>query len=99
MESTDPDGVFRALADERRRLVVQYLSDDPDGVASCREVADYVAARRSECPEDVLIALRHAALPMLEARGLVRYDPERGAIEYRGDGLVEEVLDAVDGTR
>jgi len=94
MQAAPADEVFRALADEQRRLVVRYLLDETDGVASEQEVADYVSAHGTE---EALVRLQHSTLPMLDEAGLVRYDPERGRVRDRSDGVVEDVLTAVEG--
>jgi DNA-binding transcriptional ArsR family regulator len=96
MQVAPADEVFRALADERRRLVVRYLLDE--GVASEQEVADYVSAHGTGEPAEALLELRHSTLPMLDEAGLVRYDTERRRVRDRSDGVVEDVLTAVEGT-
>lgn len=95
MQSQDADEVLGALADERRRLVIRYLSNDAAGTVSVRELAEHVASRTDEPSRDVMINLQHAVLPLLAERNLVEYDPESGVVQYRSDPLVEEVLQSV----
>ena len=98
MQAAPADEVFRALADEQRRLVVRYLLDETDGVASEQEVADYVSAHGTEEGAEALVGLRHSTLPMLDEAGLIRYDADRGRVRDRSDDIVENVLTAVGGT-
>ncbi len=93
------DDVLGALADDSRREVVRYLSNDPAGDTSVQAVADHLASRRDAPTEDVMIRLRHAILPLLADRNLLEYDSERGVVQYRSDPLTEEVLTAVTETR
>jgi hypothetical protein len=93
------DDVLGALADHRRREVVRYLSNNPAGDTPVQEVADHLASRRDDPTEDVMIHLRHAILPLLAERDLLKYDSECGVIQYRPDPLTEEVLAAVTETR
>ncbi|AZH26583.1 DUF7344 domain-containing protein [Haloplanus aerogenes] len=91
------DDAFRALADEKRRLVVRYLVNDDEGVASYEEVIDYVASRCSVGSERASIALRHSILPTLAETDLLRYDHDAERIRYRPNELVEDALRVVDG--
>jgi isopentenyl phosphate kinase len=92
---TRSDDVFRALADEQRRLVVRYLMD-ADGTASYRDVADYLSAHGADEPEEAMLRLRHTILPILAEAGLLRYDSESERISYRSHAAVEDVLAAVE---
>ena len=98
MQAAPADEVFRALADEQRRLVVRYLLDETDGVASEQDVADYVSAHGTEGAGEALVELRHSTLPMLDEAGLIRYDADRGRVRDRSDDIVENVLTAVEET-
>ncbi|WP_435068943.1 DUF7344 domain-containing protein [Haloplanus sp. C73] len=94
MQTRPTDEVFRALADRRRRLVVRYLMNEADGVASYREVTDALA---SEDAQSAAIPLTHTILPILKEAEIVDYDPERERIRYRPNELVEDALRVVDG--
>jgi len=65
-----------------------------NGVAAYDDVVAY--ARRELGDHDrerIRLFLRHRALPKLRALGLVDYDPRSETIRYRGDPLVEALLD------
>jgi len=96
MRTHPVDDVFRALADKRRRLVVRYLVNDAEGVASYGDVGDHVAAHCSVRPEKVMIALKHSILPTLADANLLRYDHETERVRYRPNGLVEDAMTVVD---
>lgn len=79
VETTEESGLYRALADERRRLVLAVLRER-DAPVSESELARFVAAREAEdspnatTPADrerVQLTLHHVHLPHLEAAGLV----------------------------
>lgn len=96
MQTRSDDDVIRALADEQRRLVVRYLLDDADGVASYRDVADHLSAHSAHGPTETMIKLRHTILPMLAETGVVRYDSEQERISYRSHAVVEDMLAVVE---
>lgn len=81
--------IFDALSNDRRRVVLAALAEEP-GPVEVPEVSRTVAAReagtsRETVPEErigrVHLSLRHAHLPKLDAAGLVRYDSDRGTVE------------------
>ena len=87
---------FDVLADERRRHVLYYLLEEAGGTATADEIADHLlvieAATVADDRETILADLHHRHLPKLEACGLVDRESGSGAIDYRGDPLVEECL-------
>lgn len=97
MRTHPADDIFRALADERRRLVVRYLVNDDDGVATYGEMVDYLVSHCATHPETARIGLRHTILPTLAGANLLRYDHDTERIRYRPNGLVEDALNVVDG--
>lgn len=96
MQTRPTDEIFRALADRQRRLVVRYLMDEADGVASYGEVIDALANGDARSAS-TSVTLTHTILPMLEDAGIVEHDPERERIQYRPNELVEDALRVVDG--
>jgi hypothetical protein len=95
MQCEAEDDVFRALADEPRRVVVRYLRTEADGTASYEEVADHVTARCRDPPAEPMVALEHTILPMLSEAGLVRNDHDNQRVRYRGSEVAEVALDVV----
>lgn len=76
-DQADWDEIFRALASERRRRVLQLLFDGNGELA-----IDDLAARLDDDPstdggtDDAVVAyLHHSALPTLSEAGLVDWDP------------------------
>lgn len=92
------DATLRALADEHRRLTIQYLMETPEGTTSFDELRDHVAAHSSdECDSrDVAIRLHHVHLPLLADTDIVEYDPRSETVRYRVDPLVEGVLSSIE---
>lgn len=87
-ESTVDDGVFAALASERRRIALRRLqtADDPVTLA---DLARDVAARQcdtdpsdvsEEVVEQVYVSLHHRHLPKLVYLGYLRYDEDRTSV-------------------
>lgn len=104
------DGVFQALADERRRLALQCLHEHEEPM-TLDELADQIAAREyggpvTEIPADevkrIYLSLYHVHVPKLEETWLVRFDEDERVVS-RSDhaGLPEDpiagILDVVVG--
>lgn len=77
--------VFRALADQRRRTVLYYLTSCTHSV-TLEELVDTVAIHESESHagdipaevyEEVAIDLHHTQLPKLAEWGIIDYDTDR----------------------
>ncbi|WP_123623273.1 hypothetical protein [Halorubrum sp. CSM-61] len=86
------DAVFDALADDRRRTILDVLSHQI-GRIHVETLARELGARErgvaesdiSEASvEEVLTRLRHVDLPHLAEAGLVRHDPEARTVAYAG---------------
>lgn len=86
------------LADEHRRLVLQYLEETSNGVASRQELIDYMCTHSSGSQDtgQVEIHLHHACLPKLSNAKLIEYDPRSETIRYRSHAIVEDLLDHID---
>lgn len=98
------DDALHALSNGRRRAVVQYLRESGDATYDVGEIADVVVnpqtpSRSSDPPvrdpEEVAALLRHRHLPKLDDHGIVAFDPADNVVSYRGDPVVEELLDTV----
>lgn len=79
------DWVFRVLADSRRRFVLAYLIDTEDGTATFDELVDAVVEAETHSPaidrETVAIPLDHHHLPLLDEKGLIEYERDRGVVQ------------------
>jgi hypothetical protein len=81
------DGLYRALASERRRRLLYYLTATPEttieDVTTALvgwEVAGEGTMATPADHERMRTALEHVHLPMLADRGLVAYDRESGTV-------------------
>lgn len=83
-----PDTLFEALQNHRRRAVLRYLIDENDQ-ADFRDLVDFVTASENDCSEDTInpeqknrvrTALYQHHLEKLEDQGLVRYDKRDGQV-------------------
>lgn len=87
--SLSKDDTFHILQNERRRRVLQYLSD-AEGPVDMRDIAEQVAAWEhdttvqqltSDQRQRVYIALYQSHLPKLADFGLITYNRSRGVVE------------------
>ncbi|WP_226013080.1 DUF7344 domain-containing protein [Halomicrobium salinisoli] len=86
-----PDAVYRALVDERRRIVLSVLRrhhtvplpDLAESVAES-EFDEDVAAISGESIRDVYMSLYHTHVPLLEAADLVRYEQADDVVAWTG---------------
>lgn len=85
--SVSEDERHRLLAVERRRLVVEVVTEEMV-TFDLRELAREVAARESDVDEDderavdrVAVTLHHSHLPKMAALDVITYDPEQKRLE------------------
>ena len=86
------DGLFRSLADDRRRTILDVLTHQVGPIhveTLARELcAKEQSIAESEVPadevEEIHGSLRHRHLPRLADAGLVDYDPEGETVGYEG---------------
>ena len=88
-EGISHDRLFQVLSNERRRLVLRYLSNQERERIPLRDVVDQVAAwenntsiaqLRSADRKCVYTALRQSHLPKLEREGIIEFDQQRSEI-------------------
>lgn len=95
-------GVFTALSNENRRIVLQTLVRSHDGTASIDEVRSAIEANsdggstRDRREAAIERRLHHTDLPRLADLGLVRYDAQTGDVELTADRPTVELLDSID---
>lgn len=90
------DGIFTAVADSRRRLLVAYLADATDGTATIDELLDHTVDRLSRPRDRCRVALLHKDLPVLADAGLIDYDERSETVRYHGRPFPEELLAAAE---
>ncbi|AHG00895.1 hypothetical protein HALLA_11620 [Halostagnicola larsenii XH-48] len=87
----ETDALFKALADPRRRCILETLSDRSHAV-TVESIAIELTSQsdagtdRSIAPGDwrhVVGAITHADLPLLEDAGLIEYDPDANRVRSR----------------
>ncbi|WP_424004645.1 DUF7344 domain-containing protein [Haloarcula salina] len=87
------DDLYRALADEERRVVFRYFLRTG---ADSATVADLVAFAKREgvnvARDRLRVRFHHAVLPHLSEAGFVEYDPRSNAVRYHEQPSVEAVL-------
>ncbi|MFP8954166.1 hypothetical protein ACLI4Z_14530 [Natrialbaceae archaeon A-arb3/5] len=99
------DLVFDILSNRRRRYVLYYLYEQPDGVATVEEVTNNVTTleRRSTEPNSVAhpkaqtgqirTELQHIHLPKLEDAGVLEHDQRSETVRYWTQPSLEEWLE------
>lgn len=89
------DDVLRALADRRRRQVMDALGEST-GEVPVDELASRLASDTDMALSNVEGGLHHCHLPILSEAGLVDYDPDSGAVSAETPEQVDELLDMID---
>lgn len=90
------DAVLEVLADRSCRLVLRYLGDNSGEVASCGELAEYVAANTRKSPREARIQLHHVVLPKLDEVDLLEHDPRSRTVRHRSSDLTVTVLASIE---
>lgn len=89
--------IFPLLADDRRRNVLHYLSQQV-GTVSLGELSEQLAVWEDDptydCYERILTSLHHTHLPKLVDGGLVRYESEQETV--KGLDAIESVRPYLD---
>ncbi len=84
------DLIFELLSNKRRRYVLYYLNEQPNGVATMDELAEGVltyerrvtGGDQSDHRQQIRIELRHVHVPKLAANGLVDHDRRTETVRY-----------------
>lgn len=83
-------------------MVLRYLDDQPDKVATIAELARYIeteertfADEPTTPAEQIEINLHNCHLPKLATRNLVEYDIRSGRIRYDPDETTETLLESI----
>lgn len=107
--SLSKDDMFHILQNERRRRVLQYLSDT-EGPVDMRDIAEQVAAWEhdttvqqltSDQRQRVYIALYQSHLPKLADFDLITYNRSRGVVERTplADQVASYLQDPTEGSK
>lgn len=96
--SSSVDTALEVVADQRRRVVIQYLRETSDGVSSFEDCVTSVCTNcdGKRDPERIRTDLWHSTLPKLEAAGIVAFDSRSETVRYHPDATVEHLLDTVE---
>ncbi|WP_227357494.1 DUF7344 domain-containing protein [Haladaptatus salinisoli] len=90
-ESASLDALFRALADARRRTILDVLSHQYHPIKLQTLAHDIASPQRGGPPEDVeqvLQSLQHVHLPHLQEAGLIEYNTDEETVVYEGHPLL-----------
>ncbi|UWG48502.1 putative trancriptional regulator, ArsR family [Halanaeroarchaeum sp. HSR-CO] len=96
--SSIDDEVVSAVANEKRRRILQTLARSGDQTVSVDEVVEALDEHIGDHPDDrhhLAVALHHVHLPQLESVGLV-HRPEKKRVRLADEQATEEVLDLIE---
>jgi len=87
MTSSEPSRVerlHRAVANDRRRIVLGYLRQRSDGAVSLETIIEQIREQEADPPDEhqLAIDLYHKQLPLLADAGLVTFDSENLTVRY-----------------
>ncbi|MBX0296768.1 DUF7344 domain-containing protein [Haloarcula nitratireducens] len=95
-ESESCGNRIELLSNRRCRYALSCLQAADDGVATLRELIDWVARREgtqeNEQYESIAVALHQAYLPNLAANGILDYDMRSRTVRYHGHPDVEQLV-------
>lgn len=100
-----PSHVFRLLASENRRKLLELLADDPDATHRLDDLVERISERAGDSSDPVewgeradrlRTALHHTDLPKLDEADVVEYDPTEQRVRYVGDDVLETYLESID---
>ncbi|MFC6728338.1 hypothetical protein ACFQDG_06755, partial [Natronoarchaeum mannanilyticum] len=97
--AADPDAALSALADRRRRSVLEHVArvDEPIGLDA---LAERIVAQSDDARDDVALDLHHHHLPKLDDAGFLAYDAEDRRVddarEFPFEGDLGEAVDRIE---
>lgn len=92
------DSILETFADKRRRLVIEYLRDTSDGVASYDGLVDFVL-RHSDTQqesENIRSQLHHVTLPKLEEADIIEYNRRSATVRYDPCSIADDLAEFLD---
>lgn len=97
-KNSNIDSLLEALADERRRVLIQYLRDSSDGTASYDDLVDHVRKCCTDVgePEQERIRLHHMSLPKLEKACVIEIDSRSEMVRYDGNEVVDGLIEFIE---
>lgn len=85
---------LRLIADQYRRLILQYLIYESSGPVSFDVLVEYLAEHvvAGSNRETIRSKLHHDHLPRMADHGVVEYDPRSGSVRYHSQDPIETIL-------
>lgn len=86
---------FDLLGRYERRCVIRFLQETEHGYAELDDVAIHLTkqAPTTSDPEQIKTALLHNHIPKMASSGVVEFDFRSETVLYRGDDLVDALLE------
>lgn len=98
--SEEIDRWFAVLAQHERRCIVDFLRRREVDRVPVRDIVSHL--QRSDTARDerdeIAMALHHIHLPKLATADVLDFDPSSGTVRYRGNELVERLLESTPET-
>lgn len=102
MSNINLEACLKLIADRRRRLLIHLLRQHDNRQTTIDDLVDRMSrweqddrADRSPDRDQLAIQAYHTHIPMLADYGVVKFDPDGGAVQYLGHERVEDVMDSV----
>ena len=97
-EEAVKDAIFRALAHEHRRIILEYLVEQPEEEVDCTDVVDNLSLHDiSEADYEALdIHCHHAHFPKLDESGLIKHDVDKDTIHIVRREMIEKLAYLID---
>lgn len=91
------DDDLRLIADQERRLIIQYFIQESATQASLDDLIEHVVAHTDSdvTRETIELTLHHKNLPKLANHGLVEYDPRNGDIRYHSRDRIDRLVELI----
>ena len=97
-EEAAKDAIFRALAHEHRRIILEYLAEQPEEEVDCTDVVDHLSLNdTTEADYEALdIQCHHVHFPKLDKSGLIKLDVDEDTIHIVRRETIEKLADLID---
>lgn len=92
------DAVFDALSNEHRRMILEYLAEQPEKDFECEGVVEYLSDQETSGRdyETIDIVCHHSHFPKLEEAGLITHDVQARTIHLERSGMIKKLVEMLE---
>lgn len=97
-EETAKDVIFETLANEHRRMILEYLAEHPKQDFDCESVVEYLSDHDTSGTdfETLDIQCHHSHFPKLDEAGLITHDVQARTIHLERSRTIEKLVEIVE---